>query len=157
MPGLLPKPKIEWFNENIPPTRLVSAEVPRRRRLAPPPGGSQNGRSPCALPDGQSGLSGLRPVPGVSVQWTLEERRSDEARGVRSKDTKMFPNSVLAPGSDALVSNSFLLLLVRHLLLEAMHLLLVAFLLLVVRPGAPSSVVAPTPKKDICFRAKSES
>ena len=32
--------------------------------------------------------------------------------------------------SDALVSNSFLLLLVRHLLLEAMHLLLVASLLL---------------------------
>ena len=34
--------------------------------------------------------------------------------------------SVLAPSSDALVSNSFLLLLVRHLLLEAMHLFLVA-------------------------------
>ena len=36
------------------------------------------------------------------------------------------PSSVLATSSDALVSNSFLFLLVRHLLLLAMHLLLVA-------------------------------
>ena len=43
--------------------------------------------------------------------------------------------SVLAPSSKALVSTSFLLLLVRHLLLEAMHLFLVVSLLLVVRPG----------------------
>ena len=42
------------------------------------------------------------------------------------------------------VSTSFLLLLVRHLLLEAMHLFLVASLLLVVRPGAPSSVLVPS-------------
>ena len=41
----------------------------------------------------------------------------------------------------ALVSNSFLFLLVRHLLLEAMHLFLVASLLLVVRPGATNSVL----------------
>ena len=47
--------------------------------------------------------------------------------------------SVLAPSSVALVSNSFLLLLVRHLLLLAMHLFLVASLLLVAMSGAPSS------------------
>ena len=35
---------------------------------------------------------------------------------------------ILVPSSDAVVSNSFLLLLVRHLLLEVMHLFLVAFL-----------------------------
>ena len=47
---------------------------------------------------------------------------------------------VAMPGAPS----SFLLLLVRHLLLEAMHLFLVASLLLVVRPGAPTSVLAPT-------------
>ena len=52
-------------------------------------------------------------------------------------------------------SNSFLLLLVMHSLLEEMHLFLVAycfylflvsnsFLFLVVRPGTPSSVLAPS-------------
>ena len=39
--------------------------------------------------------------------------------------------------------SSFLLLLVRHLILLAWHLLLVASLLLVVRHGAPNSVLAP--------------
>ena len=54
--------------------------------------------------------------------------------------SRVFP-SVAMPGdssSDALVPNSFLLLLVRHLLLLAWHLLLVAM------PGAPSSVLAPS-------------
>ena len=57
---------------------------------------------------------------------------------------------VLVPSSKALVSNSFLLLLVRHLLLEAMHLLLVTFLFLVVRPGATSSVLA-TSSNALCY------
>ena len=38
----------------------------------------------------------------------------------------LFLVASLAPSSKALVSNSFLLLLVRHLLLVAMHLFLVA-------------------------------
>ena len=49
----------------------------------------------------------------------------------------------MSPGS-FIVPSSFLLLLVRHLLLEAMHLFLVALLFLVVRPGAPSSVLVPS-------------
>ena len=44
--------------------------------------------------------------------------------------------SVLAPSSDALVTSSFLFLLVRHLFLVASLLLL--------RPGAPGSVLAPS-------------
>ena len=51
------------------------------------------------------------------------------------------PTSVLAPSNVLLFLVASLLLLVRHLLLEAMHLFLLAFLLLVVRPGAPSSVL----------------
>ena len=49
------------------------------------------------------------------------------------------PSSVHVPSSDALVSNSFLLLLVRHLLLVAMHLFLVASMFLVAMPFVPSS------------------
>ena len=81
---------------------------------------------------------------------------------------RLEPKSVLVTRSDALVTSSFLLLVVRRLLLVAMpgatssflflvamHLLLVASLLLVVRPGAPSSVLAPTserlePKRCFC-------
>ena len=44
------------------------------------------------------------------------------------------------PSSDALVSNNFLLLLVRHLLLLAMHLFLVAM------PFVPSSFLVTTSK-----------
>ena len=49
-----------------------------------------------------------------------------------------------APSSKALVTNSFLLLLVRHLLLVAMH------LFLVVRPEATSSLLAPS-SDALCF------
>ena len=60
-------------------------------------------------------------------------------------------SSFIVTSSKARSPSSFLLLLVRHLLLvamhlllEAMHLLLVALLLLVVRPGAPSGILAPS-------------
>ena len=53
------------------------------------------------------------------------------------------PSNFLFLVGDALVSNSFLLLLVRHLLLEAMHLFLVASL----RPNLFSKpwTVTPSP------------
>ena len=70
------------------------------------------------------------------------------------------PSSILAPSSNALVTSSFLLLLVRHLFLVASLLLVVrpgapsSFLLLLVRhlllvamPFAPSSVLVPTPPR----------
>ena len=67
----------------------------------------------------------------LSVEpWTRTEcakeavRSPGEPRTERSDATFRAPG--IAPSSVALVSNSFLFLLVRHLLLEAMHLLLVA-------------------------------
>ena len=65
-------------------------------------------------------------------------RPVDPARTGAKHPKGLQPNSILVPSSDALVSNSFLLLLVRHLLLEAMHLFLVAFLFLIANI-APSS------------------
>ena len=62
-------------------------------------------------------------------------RRQSTLRCLKFKDQSLQPTSV------ALVSNSFLLLLVRHLLLEAMHLFLLASLLLVAMQGAPISVL----------------
>ena len=55
------------------------------------------------------------------------------------------PSSILAPSSNALVTSSFLLLLVRHLLLVAM-------------PFAPSSVLAPRrnnlfPTRSFCSKS----
>ena len=60
------------------------------------------------------------------------------------------PSSVLAPSSDALVTSSFFLLVVRPgapssvLAPSSDALVTSSFFLLVVRPGAPSSVLAPS-------------
>ena len=62
----------------------------------------------------------LEPQPIVSIAsitvWDSADRCSFVSHGRHNK----------VPTSDALVSSSFLLLLVRHLLLVAMHLFLIA-------------------------------
>ena len=58
------------------------------------------------------------------------------------------PSSVLAPSSDALVTTSKAPVTTSVALVTTSFLFLIASLLLVVRPGAPSSVLAPS---SFCF------